>query len=128
LILLVDTQILLWSALRLDRVPAAARSLMEDEANELVFSVVSIWEIAIKSAQGRPDFNVDPRRLRRQLLRNTWRELHITGEHALTVFDLPLLHKDPFDRLLLAQAIVEDARLVTVDRRLGDYNGPILRV
>ena len=128
MILLADTHILLWSALRLDRVPAKARHLMEDEANELVFSVVSLWEIAIKSAQGRPDFNVDPRRLRRQLLRNTWREIPVTGEHALTVSDLPPLHKDPFDRLLLAQAIVEDAQLLTVDARLGDYNGPIIKV
>lgn len=128
MILLADTHILLWAALRLDRVPARARQLMEDETHELAFSVVSLWEIAIKSAQGRPDFNVDPRRLRRQLLRNTWRELPVTGEHALTVSDLPPLHKDPFDRLLLAQAIVDDAQLLTVDARLGDYNGPIIKV
>jgi PIN domain nuclease of toxin-antitoxin system len=125
-ILLADTHILLWAALEPSRIPLKGRQLLEAEDNQPLFSAASLWEIGIKHAQGRPDFNVDPRRLYRQLLANGWRELAVSVEHALTVLTLPPLHKDPFDRILVAQATVEGAKLLTVDRQLGEYGGPTL--
>jgi PIN domain nuclease of toxin-antitoxin system len=125
---LLDTHILLWASSRASRLSKAAESLIADTENELFFSAASIWEIAIKSSGGREDFHVDPAIFRRGLLDNEYRELPITGEHAATVTILPLLHKDPFDRLLIAQAIVEGITLLTVDTALAGYPGPILQV
>lgn len=126
MILLADTHILLWAALEPNRIPLRGRQLLEAEDNQPLFSSASLWEISIKHGQGRPDFTVDPRRLYRQLLANGWRELAVSPEHALAVLTLPPLHKDPFDRILVAQATVEGAKLLTVDRQLGEYGGPIL--
>lgn len=124
MILLVDTHILLWAALEPNRIPLRGRQLLEMKDNQPFFSAASLWEISIKHAQGRPDFAVDPRRLYRQSLANGWRELAVSAEHALAVLTLPPLHKDPFDRVLLAQATVEGAKLLTVDRQLAAYGGP----
>jgi PIN domain nuclease of toxin-antitoxin system len=126
MILLADTHILLWAALQPDRIPLRGRQLLEAEDNQPLFSAASLWEISIKHARGRPDFTIDPRRLYRQLLANGWRELAVSVEHALAVLTLPPLHKDPFDRILVAQATVEGAKLLTVDRQLGEYGGPTL--
>jgi PIN domain nuclease of toxin-antitoxin system len=126
MILLADTHILLWAALQPDRIPLRGRQLLEAEDNQPLFSAASLWEISIKHARGRPDFTVDPRRLYRQLLANGWRKLAVSVEHALAVLTLPPLHKDPFDRILVAQATVEGAKLLTVDRQLGEYGGPTL--
>lgn len=123
--LLLDTQLLLWSAVAPERLSAAARGLIEDDDNVLTFSVVSIWETTIKANLGRADFTVDPRRFRIRLLDGGYREMEVTGAHALAVGDLPLLHRDPFDRLLLAQARVEELVFVTTDRVLASYPGPI---
>lgn len=123
--LLPDTQILLWAAAQKARVPAPAVSAMQDSRNELLFSVASLWEISIKSGQRRPDFQVDPRLLRRAFLDNGYSELPVRSEHVVAVADLPPIHKDPFDRLLVAQAIVEGITLLTVDAILGQYPGPI---
>ena len=90
-----------------------------------MFSVVSLWEIAIKFALGRPDFQVDPRVLRRGLLDNGYRELPITADHALATAGLPPIHKDPFDRLLVAQATVDGIVLLTADQIVARYPGPI---
>lgn len=128
MILLADTHILLWAALAPSRIPLRGRQLLEAEDNQPLFSAASLWEISIKHARGRPDFTVDPRRLYRQLLANGWRELAVSVEHTLAVLALPPLHKDPFDRILVAQAAVEGAKLLTVDRQLGEYGGPTLNL
>lgn len=128
MILLADTHLLLWTALKPQLLSQKARDLIESEVNEPAFSVVSLWEISIKRAQGRVDFQVDPRRLRRRLIENAWREIPIDGEHAIIAGGLPPIHKDPFDRMLVAQAMVEGARLLTVDGQLARYGNPVLRV
>ena len=123
--LLLDTHVLLRAAGHPGRLPQEARDLIEDEATELFFSAASLWEIAIKSGLGHPNFDVDPRLLRRGLLENGYAELPITGAHAVTVDLLPPIHKDPFDRILVAQAQVEGITLLTADEVLGRYPGPI---
>jgi PIN domain nuclease of toxin-antitoxin system len=127
-ILLLDTQLLLWTAGQSEKLPAEALNLFADPNNELYFSAASILEIAIKNNLGRDDFKVQPRRLRRGLLENDWRELAITSEHAVALDQIPPLHKDPFDRLLLAQAIVEGFTLVTSDDLVAKYAGPVRKV
>ena len=123
--LLLDTHLLLWAADSVKRVPRRARALMSNPVNELVFSVASLWEIAIKSKLNRPDFQVDVRALRRGLIDNGYHELPIVSEHAVAIDALPPIHKDPFDRLLIAQATVEDITLLTDDLTLAQYPGPI---
>ena len=123
--LLLDTHILLWAANEPSKLSDAAREAIGNTENELLFSAASIWEIVIKSSLGRPDFDVDAHQLRRGLLDNGYDELAITSEHALAVAMLPSLHKDPFDRILVAQAISEGLRLLTVDQAVADYPGPI---
>ena len=126
--LLLDTHMLLWAAGQPENMSEQARSLILDPANELIFSAASLWEIAIKSALGRGDFRVDARRLWRMLLANGYRELPVSGEHSVAANDLPLLHKDPFDRILVAQARVEGLTLLTVDAQVSSYGEPVLRV
>jgi PIN domain nuclease of toxin-antitoxin system len=126
--LLLDTHLLLWAAGEPGRLPARARALIKDSANELIFSAASLWEIAIKRRLGRDDFRVDPRLLRRGLLDNSYCELPITSEHAVAVDSLPPIHKDPFDRILVAQATVEGLTLLTVDPVVAQYRGPIRKV
>ena|SRR5271157_4334328 len=123
--LLPDTHLLLWAAAEKAKVPQRARRLMQDADNELLFSVASLWEIAIKSALGRRDFQLNPRLLRRALLDNHYNELPVRSEHVVATTDLPPIHKDPFDRLLVAQATVEGVILLTVDSIVGQYPGPI---
>ena len=126
--LLLDTPLLLWAAGKPDHLSAAARYLLEDPQNELMFSSASLWEVAIKRGLGRDDFQVDPRLLRRGLLDNGYDELPITSEHAVAVDGLPALHKDPFDRILVAQAMVEGIALVTADPLVAQYPGPVRKV
>ncbi len=126
--LLLDTQILLWAAGQPERLSGAARKLLEDTRNELVFSAASLWEVAIKSSLGRNDFRVEPRLLRRGLLDNGYTGLSVTSQHAVSIEGLPALHKDPFDRLLLSQALSEGITLVTADEALARYPGPIRKV
>ena len=123
--LLLDTHLLLWAAGEPTKLPTAARVLIEDEANALLFSAASLWEIAIKRGLGRPDFQVNPRRLRRGLLDNGYVELPVSSLHAVEVDTLPVLHKDPFDRILIAQARTEGIALLTVDRMLAAYGEPV---
>lgn len=123
--LLLDTHVLLWAARTPDRLPDEARSLIEDPATELLFSAASLWEIAIKSGLGRGDFDLDPRLLRRGLLENGYTELPVTGAGAVAVDLLPPIHKDPFDRLLVAQAQIEGVMLLTANKSVGRYPGPI---
>ena len=126
--LLLDTHVLLWAAGQPDRLPAAARALLDDPRNEPVFSSASLWEIAIKSGLGRDDFKVDARLLRRGLLDNGYLELPITSEHAAAIDGLPPIHKDPFDRLLVAQSMVEGITLLTADPLVAQYPAPVQKV
>lgn len=125
--LLLDTHLLLWGVSEPERLPTAARAMIEDPAHQLFFSAASLWEIAIKRALGRPDFRADPALLRRGLLDNGYTELAITGRHAVTVAGLPALHKDPFDRMLIAQAMADGLLLLTGDPTVVRYSGPIQR-
>jgi len=126
--LLLDTHLLLWAAGEPDRLPLTAVAEMEAPSNELLFSAASLWEIAIKRGLGKDGFTVDPRLLRRGLLDNGYGELAITSEHAVAVDGLPSLHKDPFDRILIAQATVEGITLLTVDDLVARYPGPVRKV
>lgn len=126
--LLLDTHLLLWAAVEPALLSRQAQRLINDPENEILFSPASLWEVAIKQGRGRADFDVDARLLRRNLLNNGYSEIPVTGEHACAVADLPPLHKDPFDRILMAQSIVEGFTLVTIDRILARYPGPIQRV
>jgi PIN domain nuclease of toxin-antitoxin system len=126
--LLLDTHLLLWAAHDPKRLTKAARALIENSESELVFSAASLWEITIKHSLGRQDFRVDARRLRRGLLDNGYAELPITSEHTINTDQLAHTHKDPFDRILLAQAMVEGMTLVTNDRKLATYPGPVRKV
>ncbi|MFO1157783.1 MAG: type II toxin-antitoxin system VapC family toxin [Reyranellaceae bacterium] len=128
MILLVDTHLVLWSAAQPKRLSAKARRLLEDPVSELWFSAASMWEIAIKSELGRDDFRVEPRRLRRGLIDGGWRELSISSEHAVAALGLPPIHKDPFDRMLVAQALVEGCTLLTSDSTVTQYPGPVQKV
>jgi len=126
--LLLDTQILLWAAGQPERLSAAARKLLNEPRNEILFSAASLWEIAIKNTLGREDFRVEPRLLRRGLLDNGYTELPITGQHAVSIEGLPPLHKDPFDRILIAQALTEGITLITADAQLARYPAPVRKV
>ena len=123
--LLLDTHLLLWAAAEPELLSNAAQQLIDDLENKILFSSASLWETAIKQARGRPDFTVDARLLRRNLLNNNYEELPVIGEHAVAVADLPLLHKDPFDRLLVAQSLVEGLTLLTADRQVARYSETI---
>lgn len=126
--LLLDTHILLWAAGQPKRLPAAARRLLNDKRHQLHFSAASIWEVAIKQSLGRDDFRADPGLLRRGLLENGYAEVPVNGEHAAAVTALTPRHRDPFDRILIAQALVEGMLLVTVDAQIAQYPGPIRKV
>ena len=123
--ILLDTHLLLWAAGMPDRLPPEARALIEHPETEPIVSAASLWEVAIKSGIGRTDFNVDPRLLRRGLLENGYTELAVTGAHATAVDLLPPIHKDPFDRILVAQAQIEGITLLTTDEIVARYPGPI---
>jgi len=119
--LLVDTHLLLWAAASSRRLPRGARALIEDPANEVYYSAANIWEIAIKSALRRKDFRVDVPALLAALPRMGFVELAVTGAHAARVVQLANIHRDPFDRLLVAQSVVEPLTLLTNDRLLARY-------
>lgn len=123
--LLLDTNIILWLAMDSPRLSASTRQLLSEPGALLSYSVASLWEIAIKAQLRRDDFVVDPRKLRRAMRDADFIELEILAAHVLAVGDLPLLHRDPFDRLLLAQARHEGATFVTADHTLAAYPVPI---
>ena len=122
--LLLDTHILLWALSEPERVPTQARSMLSNDSNQLYFSVASIWETAIKASR-HSNFNVNPILLRETLLGNSYEEWKISSQHAITAANLPSIHKDPFDRILIAQAIVERALFITADRLLATYPAQI---
>jgi PIN domain nuclease of toxin-antitoxin system len=120
--LLLDTHVLLWAIGNSPRLGAAARAVLEDMANEVMFSAASIWEIAIKAGLGRSDFAVRPEVIAREARVAGFTELPVHANAAALVADLPLHHRDPFDRLLVAQAMVEPMRLYTADPSLTRYS------
>ncbi len=126
--LLLDTHLLLWAAGEPRRLSRKARALIETADNDHLFSAASLWEVAIKPGLGRADFQVDVRLLRRGLLDNGYSELPIVSGHVVANESLPPVHKDPFDRILVAQAISEGIALVTTDSRVAQYPGPIRSV
>lgn len=126
--LLLDTHLLLWAAGEPRRLSTRARRLINDAENELLFSAASIWEVAIKRGLGREDFQVNTRLLRRGLLDNGYKELPIISDHVVAIESLPPIHKDPFDRLLVAQATVEGVTLLTADTVVAQYPGSIQKL
>lgn len=126
--LLLDTHLLLWIAEESDRLPREVRELLREPEHEFWFSVVNLWEIAIKRGLRRRDFMIDPRELRMELLLDGYQELLVTSEHALAVEGLAQMHRDPFDRMLVAQATVEGIMLLTTDDKVGQYGGVVRRV
>jgi PIN domain nuclease of toxin-antitoxin system len=125
---LLDTHLLLWTAGDPKRLSTKARKMINEPTSELFFSAASLWEIAIKNGLGRDDFKVDARLLRRGLLDNSYSELPIGSEHAVAIDSLPPIHKDPFDRMLVAQAMVEGITLLTSDAVVAQYPGAVRRV
>ena len=123
--LLLDTQMSIWSVARSTFLSSSAKRLLDDPANELLFSTVCIWEVSIKYALRKTGFDVEPRLLRRALLDRGDTELLITSEHAIAVASLPLIHRDPFDRLLVSQAMTEGLTLITSDSTLAAYGPPV---
>lgn len=126
--LLLDTHLLLWAVGKPGRLPKQARELIEDKNNDLLFSSASLWEFVVKRATGRHDFLVDGRLLRRALIEHGYGELAIGSNHVLALESFPKLHKDPFDRILVAQAVAEGITLLTADDLVAQYPGPIRKV
>lgn len=125
---LLDTHLLLWAAGDPQRLTQQARQLINNPGNELFFSAASLWEVAIKRGLNRPDLQADARLLRRGLLDNGYSELPVVSEHVVATESLPPIHKDPFDRVLVAQATVEGITLLTTDSVVSQYPGPIKTV
>ena len=125
---LLDTHLILWAFYELKKVSPELRAILEDRNNEVFFSAVNLWEIAIKQALGQKDFQGDCRLLRRLMLDEGYLELPVLSVHAIEVQGLPLIHKDPFDRILIAQAMVEGITLLTADAKIAQYPGPIRKV
>ena len=122
---LLDTHLLLWAAADSPKLSLAARDLLGQSEYDFLFSAASIWEVVIKRGLGRDDFQIDPNRLRRGLLANGSEELLISSEHTLAVTSLPPVHRDLFDRILVAQARVESITLLTSDITLASYGEPV---
>jgi PIN domain nuclease of toxin-antitoxin system len=125
---LLDTHFVLWLPINFREIRTEARKILLNPDNQFVFSVSSIWEIAIKKGLGRPDFPHDPREMRKLLIENGYGELTIESRHVVMVDSMPPIHKDPFDRILIAQAMVEGITLLTADPVIAKYPGPIRKV
>jgi PIN domain nuclease of toxin-antitoxin system len=126
--LLLDTHILLWACADTASLPDEAVALINDRNNELYFSAASIWEVGIKNAMGKASFQFDPAVLRRALLDADYQELAMTGQHGIAAAALPPIHNDPFDRMLIGQALTEGFILITSDHAVAKYSGPIKHV
>jgi len=125
--LLLDTHLLLWAAEGGRRIPGKLRKLISNEEHALFFSVASLWEIAIKYTLGRGDMPISSAQALHHFRQSGYRILAVEPEHATAVEQLPALHQDPFDRLLVAQAQVEGITLLTADATVARYPGPIRR-
>ena len=125
---LLDTHVLLWALAEPRRLDGETRGVIESTDAEVLFSAASIWEIAIKSGLGRAGFAFDPSEIARAALDTGFTELAVRSNAAALAGQLPLLHRDPFDRVLVAQAIVEPATLYTADQQLVPYSDLVRRV
>ncbi len=121
--LLLDSQVVLWSLQRPERLPAEVVAAITNPVNSVDVSVVSLWELAIKQSIGKLTVDGD---LREHLTLQAFSELPVLGDHALAVRDLPVHHRDPFDRLLIAQARCEGLTIVTSDRAFAAYDVPVM--
>jgi PIN domain nuclease of toxin-antitoxin system len=125
---LLDTHVLLWALATPERIPPAVRTTIADPQHEVLFSAASIWEIAIKAALGRPDFRISAARVATLAAETGFTELPVSVAHAAAVASLPPHHRDPFDRLLVAQASSLPARLLTTDGALPIYSDLVERI
>jgi PIN domain nuclease of toxin-antitoxin system len=123
---LLDTHVLLWALASPKRLPKPIFDLIETTGNEILFSAASIWEIAIKAQLLRMEFGVDAATIIDAARETAFTELAVTAQHAASVSSLPMHHKDPFDRMLISQAISEPARLITADRALCAYSNDLV--
>ena len=123
--LLLDTHLLIWAASTPEQLSSEALSLLQNAKYQLYFSAVNLWEITIKRRLGRQDFRMDPSLLHRGLIENGYTELVIKSFHCIALEQLPVVHKDPFDRMLVAQAVSEGMLLLTSDSVIAEYPGPI---
>lgn len=123
--LLLDTHVLLWAVAASRRLPKAARALIQDHENEVFYSAASVWEISIKAGLRRSDFRIDVEQFHAALPQVGFSELAVRAAHAVAVSRLPALHRDPFDRMLVAQALLEPLVLVTNDELLVKYPAPV---
>lgn len=123
---LFDTHVLVWALIQPDKMPAACERVLNDSSNEFLFSSVNVWEIAIKSALGRPDFDLNPMDVLRAARATPLVEIPVKSSAAVRVAALPHHHRDPFDRILIAQAIDEAATLLTIDEVLAAYGSHVL--
>ena len=124
---LLDTHLLLWASNDSPKLPPSAAAIIAESENTVWVSVVSLWEVAIKRTPSRQNFSYEVGPLREGLLANGYEELNMEARHVLALRALPVLHSDPFDRLLVAQAISEGMTFLTADRKLADY-GTYVRV
>jgi PIN domain nuclease of toxin-antitoxin system len=125
--ILVDTHLLLWAVASSRRLPKGARAFILDTANEVFYTAASLWEVASKSTLRRRDFKANPTVLVRALAQSGFSELPVTAAHAARVAGLPAIHRDPFDRLLVAESLAEPMTLLTNDAVLAGY-GPLVQV
>jgi PIN domain nuclease of toxin-antitoxin system len=125
---LLDTHLLIWAMDAPDRLTNGARQFLERSEMRRSFSLASIWEVSIKFGLGRLDFEVEPQLFREILLDNGFTEYPITPEAIVQVSKLPPIHRDPFDRLLVAQAMTEKVTLITLDKTVASYPGSILKL
>jgi len=123
--ILLDTQALLWLMQGDHRLNSRARSLI-DNASEVFVSSATLWEIAIKWRVGK--IEEDPKIVAEQLQAAGLKELPVSNRHAVATANLPLLHRDPFDRLLVAQATTEILRLLTADKQLTAYSDLVIQI
>ena len=128
MIYLVDTHFLVWMSMVSTRLNLTARQMLTDPENTIYFSAISILEIAIKQQLGKAGFDAEAGIVRRAMLDKGYLELTVNGLHSAFVGTMPLIHRDPFDRLLIAQANVEGITLITADDEIAKYPGPILKI
>lgn len=125
---LLDTHVVLWLANEPDKLTDDVQAVLLDKQTVIYFSAVSLWEIAIKSALKKANFVVDLPKLYQQLIYYNYLELPVISKYCLQVESLPFHHKDPFDRLLVAQAMSEGLTLITHDKQIWKYSLPVLKV
>lgn len=126
--ILLDTHVALWAITDSARLSLRARELIQTPANTLWISVASLWEITIKHALGRGDMPVSGKHALNYFEQSGYRVLSVEPAHVLAVAELPPHHQDPFDRLLVAQALSEPMRLMTHDQQILRYSDTVIGV